>query len=301
MISSLISRCPFRSSDVILLFYTLSLIRLCLHPGDWTKCQAPVYTWLLVSHAALIFLRLPQHLRRAIPAGSPPTSPAGSPAAPSDSALLQRALDTASRWLLAFVWLIVLPFHCLWSVAGSIWLSSIFKQEPGCLPSGIEGTGFVVLWQALSYAWIAVYAGSLAIAWHLRKRLRQATADLHAVVDDDVQRRWGDLGLQGTTASPLLGLAGLATALSVGKGLSASEIGGLPLLRGSEIAPAEAECAECSICLSAVEPNDEARKLPRCNHTFHRACIDLWLLRQNACPLCKCNALCKEGQEALLP
>lgn len=293
MISSLLSRCPWRAGDFILLFYTLSLARLFLSPGEWGQCQSPVYTWLLVSHLALMLLRLPQHIRRLV---------VEQPRAPGDnSAPTQTLAETISRCILAFVWLIVLPFHCIWSALGSYWISQTLARDAGCLPTGIEGTGFVLLWQALSYAWIAVYAGSLAIAWQLRKRFRQATADLRAVVDEDVQRRWGDLGLQNANSSPLLGLAGLATALSSANGLTAAEISNIPLLRGDDLVCGECELAECSICLSPVEKDDEARKLPRCQHTFHRACIDLWLLRQNACPLCKGNALCKEVHEGEIP
>merc|ERR1719343_886639 len=41
----------------------------------------------------------------------------------------------------------------------------------------------------------------------------------------------------------------------------------------------DAKLYECSICLCEVQPGDSVRCLPSCGHTFHRACIDLWLLR----------------------
>merc|ERR1719161_1921809 len=48
---------------------------------------------------------------------------------------------------------------------------------------------------------------------------------------------------------------------------------------------------ECPICLSDVQDGDSVRTLPGCGHTFHRACIDLWVLRCADCPLCKCDVL----------
>ncbi|GER48972.1 RING/U-box superfamily protein [Striga asiatica] len=44
---------------------------------------------------------------------------------------------------------------------------------------------------------------------------------------------------------------------------------------------------ECSVCLSLFEQGDEVRNL-KCNHTFHKDCIDTWLQRESAtCPLCR--------------
>ncbi|KAL1569600.1 RING-type E3 ubiquitin transferase [Salvia divinorum] len=45
--------------------------------------------------------------------------------------------------------------------------------------------------------------------------------------------------------------------------------------------------AECSVCLSPYEEGDEVRKL-KCNHTFHKGCVDTWLQQDSAtCPLCR--------------
>lgn len=262
--------------DLIILCYTVSLVRLCLCPQEWSLCEKPVRLWLMVSHIVAIALRAPQHVRRL--SGMQGESEA-------ESSVMWK---TASRWALVFVWCIVLPFHCFWTVLGSVWLSSTFRNDSSCLPSSFGGTGFALLWQALSYAWFAIYAGSLVVAWQLRKRLQRANQDLSEIVDADVQLRWGDRGL-GAEAAPMAGIAGLMELAQASEGLSPSEIRSLPLLQGAAL-----DEPECSICLSQVEDEDEVRKLPNCGHTFHRACIDLWLLRQNACPLCKGNALqCK--------
>mmetsp|Transcript_14408 Transcript_14408/g.36332 ORF Transcript_14408/g.36332 Transcript_14408/m.36332 type:complete len:788 (+) Transcript_14408:108-2471(+) len=42
----------------------------------------------------------------------------------------------------------------------------------------------------------------------------------------------------------------------------------------------------CSVCLADLQAGEEGRRLP-CGHAFHRCCIDDWLLRRAACPLCR--------------
>ncbi|KAJ8766678.1 hypothetical protein K2173_004502 [Erythroxylum novogranatense] len=44
---------------------------------------------------------------------------------------------------------------------------------------------------------------------------------------------------------------------------------------------------ECAICLSAFEDGEEVRQLPRCKHSFHAACIDMWLYSHSDCPICR--------------
>lgn len=43
----------------------------------------------------------------------------------------------------------------------------------------------------------------------------------------------------------------------------------------------------CSICLSEYEQDDEIRRMPTCDHAFHAACIDEWLLLNASCPVCR--------------
>ncbi|ELU07806.1 hypothetical protein CAPTEDRAFT_193179 [Capitella teleta] len=46
----------------------------------------------------------------------------------------------------------------------------------------------------------------------------------------------------------------------------------------------------CAICLDLYKPKQRLRILP-CGHEFHASCVDPWLLSQQTCPLCKCNAI----------
>ena len=41
----------------------------------------------------------------------------------------------------------------------------------------------------------------------------------------------------------------------------------------------------CSICMEDIEAGTLASTLP-CEHRFHRECVEDWLLRKPACPMC---------------
>ncbi|KAG2321764.1 hypothetical protein Bca52824_014977 [Brassica carinata] len=44
---------------------------------------------------------------------------------------------------------------------------------------------------------------------------------------------------------------------------------------------------ECAICLSELVKGDKARLLPKCNHSFHVECIDMWFHSHSTCPICR--------------
>merc|ERR1719223_1642891 len=43
----------------------------------------------------------------------------------------------------------------------------------------------------------------------------------------------------------------------------------------------------CAFCLQELQRSDEVRALPRCQHAFHRACLQPWLARKAECPVCR--------------
>ncbi|KAL5119240.1 hypothetical protein ACEQ8H_002951 [Pleosporales sp. CAS-2024a] len=46
--------------------------------------------------------------------------------------------------------------------------------------------------------------------------------------------------------------------------------------------------ARCLVCLCDFEADEEARRLVKCEHVFHKICIDQWLTTgRNSCPLCR--------------
>lgn len=44
---------------------------------------------------------------------------------------------------------------------------------------------------------------------------------------------------------------------------------------------------ECPICLELMTPQQKIVKSTSCGHSFHRACIAEWMLKQSTCPLCR--------------
>lgn len=46
-------------------------------------------------------------------------------------------------------------------------------------------------------------------------------------------------------------------------------------------------CNECAVCLSVFVDGEDLRQLPKCKHTFHADCIDMWLYSHSNCPLCR--------------
>ncbi|XVF66191.1 hypothetical protein PTKIN_Ptkin10aG0015600 [Pterospermum kingtungense] len=44
---------------------------------------------------------------------------------------------------------------------------------------------------------------------------------------------------------------------------------------------------ECAVCLSEFEENEAGRVLPKCKHSFHLQCIDMWFHSHSTCPLCR--------------
>ena len=45
----------------------------------------------------------------------------------------------------------------------------------------------------------------------------------------------------------------------------------------------------CSICCDNFEEKCKIRKMPVCEHKFHKACIDKWLTKKPICPNCNRN------------
>ncbi|RZC91379.1 hypothetical protein C5167_027444 [Papaver somniferum] len=51
----------------------------------------------------------------------------------------------------------------------------------------------------------------------------------------------------------------------------------------------------CSICLSEYQPNETLKTMPACNHCFHVDCIDVWLLLNSTCPICRISPVSEKN------
>uniref|UniRef100_A0A2P2MX06 RING-type E3 ubiquitin transferase n=1 Tax=Rhizophora mucronata TaxID=61149 RepID=A0A2P2MX06_RHIMU len=80
-----------------------------------------------------------------------------------------------------------------------------------------------------------------------------------------------------------------ATARLAAKGLKKRELLQIPVaVYGSGV---NTPATECPICLGEFVDGEKIRVLPRCNHEFHVACIDTWLLSHSSCPNCRHSLL----------
>jgi hypothetical protein len=44
---------------------------------------------------------------------------------------------------------------------------------------------------------------------------------------------------------------------------------------------------ECPICIDKITDTDFVRLLPKCNHYFHKKCVDKWFKTNDTCPCCR--------------
>ncbi|CAL0325398.1 unnamed protein product [Lupinus luteus] len=73
------------------------------------------------------------------------------------------------------------------------------------------------------------------------------------------------------------------TLKAVSHGLKASVVTSLPVFTFSK----NSDPIECAVCLSEFEDGETGRVLPRCKHSFHIECIDMWFVSHSTCPLCR--------------
>lgn len=235
---------------------------------EWSRfytCARPIHCWLFVSYAAVLCFRIAHifgaHHSQAF-------------ALEQKEILLNFREPSKVSWsVMCFTWTIALPFYAVWTFLGSSWLWTVRAQTPQCLPPG-QSWWFILLWLGVSYLWVLIHGLLCVMAFVLEFRVRRTERRLRQIQDADVTSRWGNVS-QLSSYSELTGG-------EVEGGLAPTEIASLP----SFVATVGCEI-ECSICLCEVSAGDKMRCLDSCGHTFHRSCIDLWLLRRGDCPLCK--------------
>lgn len=61
----------------------------------------------------------------------------------------------------------------------------------------------------------------------------------------------------------------------------------IPTLKFNQEAFSSIEDTQCVICLADYKEREILRIMPKCGHTFHLSCIDIWLRKQSTCPVCR--------------
>ncbi|KAL9348691.1 hypothetical protein Peur_060057 [Populus x canadensis] len=57
------------------------------------------------------------------------------------------------------------------------------------------------------------------------------------------------------------------------------------------------ETPYCVVCLHEVVDGERLRKLLKCKHCFHVACIDAWFQSHSTCPLCRNQVLLRHDHQ----
>jgi len=242
--------------------------------SEFNGCQRPVHSWLLVS---CLFV-LGSRLISIVGAAANHKEDEGE----NGFVLNLRNRNALQRYLANVTVFIVLPLFAIWTLIGTYWIVEskwMSTEDAPCSPSFLT-SGFILAWLLLNYVWISIHAWAALQLLRLELRARSAEAELRVLANDDVRARRDHVNESTDYAS---------LPHPDADRLSLAEILMLPGVRRVSEAPEEsgAPCAECSICLQSLEPREEIRELCSCRHTFHRGCIDLWLLRCSECPLCK--------------
>ncbi|XP_071712469.1 RING-H2 finger protein ATL56-like [Rutidosis leptorrhynchoides] len=60
----------------------------------------------------------------------------------------------------------------------------------------------------------------------------------------------------------------------------------------------EMSLIECVVCLEKFKTGERCKLLPNCNHIFHGECIDSWLIKTGACPICRAFVDMEPGESS---
>jgi len=168
-------------------------------------------------------------------------------------------------------WAVLLPLLLGWTALGMSWLSDTMHSNPECFSAEEEKEGYFTplvfaLLQVMCGMGALAYAVLVANVWDAERCLKRNEAAISAVEDEDLVERWGPMKRQAS--------------MEFSGGLLPEQFGDLP--RHAVASNGNV----CVICLGDMLQGECARSLPSCGHDFHRACIDMWLLRKTSCPLC---------------
>jgi len=274
-------RATFYNDGVLLLSLAYSAVDILLQWPEFQSCQKPVGIWLVGSYTMVSTFRVLHY-----------ASQAYTPDGEEDRVLHIRQPQTVPKVLAYFTWLVLLPCFCYWTVMGTYWVSPlVWYDDRSCLPDGAH-PWFVIFCQLLCYFWSLLYVVYLMGILRYEYRIYRAEANLRSVETEESIRRWGRMSRQFGAGEDQQEFSGPLWGPLLAQGLGPKDIADLPLEQlnsGSASELLSGDDHECAICIMGFHSGDSVRRLPSCGHTFHRECIDLWLLRSAACPLCKCG------------
>ncbi|KAL9339444.1 hypothetical protein Peur_068459 [Populus x canadensis] len=81
------------------------------------------------------------------------------------------------------------------------------------------------------------------------------------------------------------------------KALPLKDLKKLPRFRFSTKTRPEtgADQSSCVVCLEEIKQGQWCRNLVGCGHVFHRKCVDAWLVKVSACPICRTRVELNQG------
>lgn len=261
---------PSCNDMVLLITLAYSALDIRSEWATFTTCRKPVHQWLLTSYAFVIAFRVLHSI------GTQSSNIEG------EFLVNLRLKGTMPQLMMLATWLVVMPGFSVWTVTGTFWTWEVWSHSPQCLPS--QFLWFSMLWQVVSFFWIVAHFVLGFVALSREWNLRRTEADLRALEDPDTVSRWGAVSqLQSGTS----GFGETRVSNRHRPGLSPAQIGALSGLRLHTSDCQSCASEECPICLAEFHDFETLRQLPNCVHSFHKSCIDLWLLQSASCPLCK--------------
>lgn len=226
--------------------------------NEFSKCYKPIQLWLVVSFISIVLYRLSHFLAQYL-------------SNDNDDYIIYRR-NNPPYYISFLVLFILFPFFFIWNIIGTIWIYQIIKYTPNCLPRN-NHPWFIVLWIVLCYIWILLYLFFIILSIYLEYQSRIYERTITNIQTDDIFSRWTD-------NIDLMRDYGI---FIYRNGLRLKQIENLPFYYIKNISNE----SKCSICLNDFQIDECVRTLLLCNHTFHKSCIDLWLIRSATCPNCK--------------
>lgn len=146
-------------------------------------------------------------------------------------------------------------------------------SDPGCFAAVAGGCGGCLVWSlGCHVVFLCVVVGAMTeqavrhAHWRRRQRAYMSSSSEEDTDEDSPANGLNQDTIDRTTV------------------VSTVNEGSVSKLLGT--ASSDGEHSQCMICVEPFAKGDVLRTLP-CLHRYHQRCIDEWLKRSNACPICK--------------